>query len=209
MSGSGPELSDPGVGLGEPASGTPGGSEDSDSGIAAQRHGDGAVRSIAGWLRDHSELGVAALLAGSGALVMIDALTMTTDFTQRGPVGPKAVPLAVATLLLVVAAVLAIDVLRGGRGEPEGGEDIDLAMSPEWRTVLLLVGVFVANIALIEVVGFPVSGALLFWGVAFALGSRHWLRDPLVAVSLALVTYVVFVRLLDVPLPGGPLDGVI
>jgi putative tricarboxylic transport membrane protein len=115
----------------------------------------------------------------------------------------------VGALLLVVAVTLAIDVLRGGRGEAEGGEDIDLATPPEWRTVLLLGGVFVANIALIEVVGFPISGALLFWGAAYALGSRHWLRDPLVAVSLALVTYVVFERLLGVPLPGGPLAGVI
>lgn len=166
------------------------------------------LQSAAAWLRERSELGIAVLLAAAGALVIVDALTMSTDFTQRGPVGPKAVPLVVGALLLVVAAVLAVDVLRGGRGVAEGGEDIDLSTAPDWRTVALLGGVFVATIALIDVVGFPIAGALLFWGAAFALGSRHWVRDPLVAVTLALVTYVVFVRLLGVPLPGGPLQGV-
>ena len=28
-----------------------------------------------------------------------------------------------------------MDVLRGGRGEPEGGEDVDLAGGTDWRTV--------------------------------------------------------------------------
>ncbi|WP_067539401.1 tripartite tricarboxylate transporter TctB family protein [Nocardia crassostreae] len=160
------------------------------------------------WLKERSELVVAALLAGAGGLVLFDALTMSTDFTQRGPVGPKAVPVLVGLLLLVVAVALAIDVVRGGSGEAEAGEDIDLDTPLEWRTVLLLIGVFVANIMLIDLVGFPISGLLLFWGAAYALGSRHFVRDPLVAVTLSLVTYVVFVDLLGVALPGGPLEGV-
>ena len=56
---------------------------------------------------------------------------------------------------------------------------------------------------------FPVSGALLFWGTAYALGSRRVDRDPLIAAGLALFTYVVFNNLLGVPLPGGPLMGVL
>ncbi|WP_330231118.1 tripartite tricarboxylate transporter TctB family protein [Nocardia sp. NBC_00508] len=201
MTSDGPERSHARIGISGP--------KGSDAEINKQRQGSNTVGSLSGWLREHAELGVVVLLAGSGALVIIDAMTMPVGYTQRGPVGPKAMPLAVGALLLVVAVTLAVDVLRGGRGEAEAGEDIDLATPPEWRTVLLLVGVFVGNIVLIDIVGFPISGALLFWGAAYALGSRHWLRDPLVAVALALVTYVVFVRLLDVPLPGGPLDGMI
>jgi hypothetical protein len=75
------------------------------------------------WLRDHSELGVCVLLLALGALVLTDALTMDVDITQRGPVGPKTVPIVVGIGLLVIAALLAVDVLRGGRGEAEGGED--------------------------------------------------------------------------------------
>ncbi|GAB2640597.1 tripartite tricarboxylate transporter TctB family protein [Nocardia goodfellowii] len=170
----------------------------------------GAPRTgVAGWFQDRSELVVSVLLAGAGAVVITDALRMSTSFTQRGPVGPKAMPLVVGALLVLVAAALAFDVLRGGRGEAEGGEDVDLSAPPEWRTVALLIGVFVANIVLIDIVGFPIAGTLLFWGAAFALGSRHWVRDPLIAVALALVTYVVFGELLGVTLPGGPLEGVL
>ncbi|MEV7193191.1 tripartite tricarboxylate transporter TctB family protein [Streptomyces sp. NPDC093510] len=161
------------------------------------------------WLREHSELGVCVLLLALGTLVLTDALTMDVEITQRGPVGPKTVPVAVGVGLLVVAVLLAVDVLRGGRGEAEGGEDIDLSEPADWRTVLLLAGVFLATAVLIEPAGFPVAGALLFWGSAYALGSRHPDRDPLIAAALSVITYEVFNNLLGVPLPGGPLMGVL
>jgi len=161
------------------------------------------------WLRDHSELGVCALLLALGVLVLADALTMDADIAQRGPVGPKTVPVVVGIGLLVIAALLAVDVLRGGRGQAEGGEDVDLSEPADWRTVLLLAGIFLGTSVLIEPLGFPAAGALLFWGAAFALGSRRLDRDPLIAAVLSLVTYVVFDKLLGVPLPGGPLMGVL
>ncbi|MFI6932724.1 tripartite tricarboxylate transporter TctB family protein [Streptomyces sp. NPDC050287] len=161
------------------------------------------------WLREHSELGVCVLLLALGVLVLTDALTMDVDLTQRGPVGPKTVPVVVGIGLLVIAALLAVDVLRGGRGQAETGEDVDLSEPADWRTVLLLTGVFLGAAALIEPLGFPLAGALLFWGAAFALGSRRADRDPLIAAVLSLVTYVVFNNVLGVPLPGGPLMGVL
>jgi putative tricarboxylic transport membrane protein len=157
------------------------------------------------WLRDHAELGVCLLLLALGGLVLGDVLTMDVDITQRGPVGPKTAPTVVGVALLAVAVLLAVDVLRGGRGEAEGGEDVDLAAPGDWRTVLLLAGVFLGNAVLIEPLGFPASGALLFWGSAYALGSRSLDRDPLIAAVLSLLTYAVFNTLLGIPLPGGPL----
>lgn len=161
------------------------------------------------WLRAHSELGVCVLLLVLGVLVLTDALTMNVDIAQRGPVGPKTVPIVVGIGLLAVAVLLAVDVLRGGRGEAEAGEDIDLSEPADWRTVLLLAGVFLATAVLIEPLGFPLAGALLFWGAAYALGSRHLTRDPLIAAGLSLLTFVLFNNLLGVPLPGGPLMGVL
>ncbi|MEU6929854.1 tripartite tricarboxylate transporter TctB family protein [Streptomyces sp. NPDC046385] len=169
----------------------------------------GAPAKRPSWLREHSELGVGLILLALGVLVLTDALTMPVDMGQRGPVGPRTVPLVVGTGLLVVAVLLAVDVLRGGRGEAEGGEDVDLSEPGDWRTVLLLAGVFLGFAVLIGPAGFPVAGALLFWGAAYALGSRHLHRDPLIAAALSLFTYVVFDKLLGVPLPGGPLMGVL
>ncbi|MFD9718305.1 tripartite tricarboxylate transporter TctB family protein [Streptomyces sp. NPDC059076] len=161
------------------------------------------------WLRDHSELGVSVMLFALGVLVLTDALTMDVDIAQRGPIGPTTVPIVVGIGLLVIAALLAFDVMRGGRGEAEGGEDIDLSEPSDWRTVLLLAGVFLVFAILINPIGFPISGTLLFWGAAYALGSRHFQRDPLIAAVLSVVTYYLFNNLLGVPLPGGPLMGVL
>jgi putative tricarboxylic transport membrane protein len=159
------------------------------------------------WLREHSELGVSVLLFAIGVLVLSDALAMEVELAQRGPVGPKTVPIVVGCGLLLVALLLAVDVLRGGRGEAEGGEDIDLSEPSDWQTVLLLTGVFLAFAVLIGPLGFPIAGTLLFWGAAFALGSRNHTRDPLIAGVLTLATYYVFNNLLGVPLPGGPIMG--
>lgn len=173
-------------------------------------HTPSAPRSDArSWLRDHSEIGVSVMLFVLGVLVLTDALTMDVDIAQRGPVGPTTVPIVVGIGLLVIAALLAVDVIRGGQGEAEGGEDIDLSEPSDWRTVLLLGGVFLGFAVLIDPVGFPISGTLLFWGAAYALGSRHPQRDPLIAAVLSVATYYIFNNLLGVPLPGGPLMGVL
>ncbi|XVQ14884.1 tripartite tricarboxylate transporter TctB family protein [Spirillospora sp. CA-255316] len=156
-----------------------------------------------------SEFGVCAFLLALGILVVTDALRIPTDFAQRGPVGPKAVPVLVGSLLVLVSVLLAVDVLRGGRGQAEGGEDIDPAGPVDRRAVLLLAGAFLANAALIDTIGFPLSSAAMFWAAAYALGSRNVARDPLIAVALSLTTWFVFNELLGVPLPGGPLMGVL
>ena len=94
-----------------------------------------------------------------------------------GPSAPPPSRSSSAACWSIVAVFLALDVSRGGRGEPEGGEDIELGGGTDWRTVLMLAAAFVANALLIEPLGWPFSGAILFWGSAFALGSRHYIRD--------------------------------
>ena len=165
-------------------------------------------RQSGSWLREHSELGISVVLAVLGVLVLVDAISLPAIPNERG-IGPEVVPIVVGCALLLVAGLLARDVLRGGRGEAEGGEDVDLTEPADWRTVLLLAAAFLSNVVLIGLVGFPISGAVLFWGAAYALGSRNFVRDPLIAAGISLVTFVVFDELLGVPLPGGPLMGVL
>ena len=160
-------------------------------------------------LRGRSELGVAALLGVVGVVVAVDASGLDAGTAQVGPVGPKVVPLLVAGMLLVCAVLLAVDVLRGGQGELEAGEDVDLDQSSDWRTVLLLVAAFVANIALIDRVGWVISGTVLFWGSVYALGSRHYVRDAVVAVVLSVATFYGFYVGLGIALPAGILQGVL
>lgn len=160
------------------------------------------------WLKEHSELGVCALLALTGLLVLVDSLLGTDAGSQSDPLGPHAVPFVLGILLLVLAVLLALDVLRGGHGEAEGGEDIDLAVPADKRTVAMLAGVLIATAALIPIVGWPLAGMGLFWGAAYTLGSRNPVLDPLIAGGVSLATWILFDPLLGVDLPGGPLMGI-
>jgi putative tricarboxylic transport membrane protein len=152
---------------------------------------------------------VALFLGVLGLIVIVQALLLPESLISRGPVGPAAVPIVVGSLLVVVAVFLAVDVFRGGRGEPEGGEDIELTGSTDWRTVLMLAAAFVSNALLIEPLGWPISGAILFWGAAFALGSRHYIRDAAIALALSFGSWYLFAFGLNSVLPVGILKGIL
>jgi putative tricarboxylic transport membrane protein len=156
-----------------------------------------------------SELGVAVFLGAVGLLVVVSAILLPESRITRGPVGPAAVPIVVGALLLIVSVFLAVDVLRGGRGEPEGGEDVELGGGTDWRTVALLAVAFLANALLIEPLGWPLSGAILFWGSAFALGSRHHVRNVALALVLGVGSWYLFVLGLGISLPVGILKGIL
>jgi putative tricarboxylic transport membrane protein len=164
---------------------------------------------LASRLKGRSELGVALLLGVVGVIVLVDALALATPYSQSDPVGPKTVPYIVAGVLLVCAVMLAINVLRGGQAEAEGGEDIDLTHPADWKTVVPLVGAFVANILLIDWAGWVISGTVLFWGSAWALGSRHYVRDGIISIVLAVITFYGFYLGLGIPLPAGLLKGIL
>ena len=156
-----------------------------------------------------SELGVALFLGAVGLVVLVSAILLPESRIARGPVGPAAVPIVVGILLLVVSVFLAVDVLRGGRGEPEGGEDVELTGRSDWRTVAMLAVAFLANALLIEPLGWVFSGAILFWGSALALGSRHYVRDAVIAVALSIGSFYLFALGLGIVLPPGILRGIL
>ena len=156
-----------------------------------------------------SEYGVALFLGALGVLVIVQALMLPESRIARGPVGPAVVPVVVGSMLVIVAAFLALDIRRGGRGEPEGGEDVELTGGSDWRTVAILVAAFLFNALTIESLGWPVSGAVLFWGSAFALGSRYYVRDALIAVVLSVGSWYLFVLGLNIALPVGTLRGIL
>jgi putative tricarboxylic transport membrane protein len=162
-----------------------------------------------GRVRKLPELLLAALIIGLGVLCVVEATTIPTNAASRGPVGSGAMPMVVGVLLVLAGALIAIDVLRGRLGEMEGGEDIDFDQQADWKALALICLVFLANAVLIERVGWPVSGAVLFYGAAVALGSRRTYRDVAIAVAVSLASYYLFDTVLGIPLPAGPLEGVL
>ena len=58
----------------------------------------------------------------------------------------------------MLAVILAIAIPRGSVGEADAGEDVDPNTPGDWRTVGLLVGLFVAVILLVNPLGWAITG---------------------------------------------------
>ena len=158
--------------------------------------------------KDPAQYGLAALLAVVGGYVVYDGTTLRSGFADQ-PVQPSAFPYVVGGALLVLAVLLAVATARGDLPEGEEGEDVDLTQPADWRTVGLLVAVFVLNVALIDLLGWAVTGALLFTGTAWVLGNRRLWLNLLIGTALSVGTWYGFYVGLGVPIPAGILDGIL
>ncbi|KQW43886.1 hypothetical protein ASC77_21015 [Nocardioides sp. Root1257] len=156
---------------------------------------------------DRAQYGLAALLAVVGAWTVYDASTLDVGFAD--PVGPRVFPYVIGTGMIVLAVLLAVATARGSRPEPEAGEDVDLTVSADWLTVTKLLGVLLFTVATMNLLGWAVSGALLFAGAAWVLGSRTVIRDVLVGAVLAVGSWYGFYVGLGIPLTPGILDGIL
>jgi putative tricarboxylic transport membrane protein len=79
----------------------------------------------------------------------------------------------------------------------------------DWRTVGLLLGSVVAFVALLELLGWIISAALLFWLVAYALGSRRHIFDIGVGLLFSSVIQLAFGAALGLSLPSGFTGGIL
>jgi len=157
--------------------------------------------------RDLAQLGLAALLLVVGAYTFYDATTLRVGFGD--PVGPRVFPYVIGAVTVLLGLLLVLATLRGDVPQAEGGEDVDLRHPADWTTVLKLVGVLLFTVLTVSFLGWAVSGALLFVGAAWSLGSRTLVRDVIVGVVLSVSSWYFFHEGLGVILPAGILDGVL
>ncbi|MEO3800918.1 tripartite tricarboxylate transporter TctB family protein [Nonomuraea sp. B1E8] len=161
---------------------------------------------MARWWRP--ELGLAFVVLVLGVLVVVGTLDVSAAASQLG-LGPRFFPMLVGGAMVLIGLFYVADVVRGGRGDPEESEDVDVDAPADWRSVGLVSGIFLAFSALLNVLGWIIGASLLFFGLAVVLGAEHRTRAALIAVVVAITTYLLFVKGLGVSLPGGPLTGVI
>ena len=146
--------------------------------------------------RDLPQLGLAAALVLVGAYTFYDATTLQIGFGD--PVGPRVFPYVIGAVTVLLGVLLAVATLRGDVPEAEGGEDVDLRQPADWVTVLT-----------VSFLGWAISGAILFVGSAWSLGSRTLVRDVIVGLVLSVGSWYAFHEGLGVILPAGILDGVL
>ncbi len=115
------------------------------------------------------------------------------------PVGPRAYPLM---LLILLGAGALLLMFKPGL---ETGDEPEPRIVPAMlRKTLICLALLLALAALFERVGFIVTATLFGLGMARLFGGR-WLPSAILAVVLGIGLYLLFDRILDVPLPMGVL----
>ncbi|MDP9849416.1 tripartite tricarboxylate transporter TctB family protein [Streptosporangium lutulentum] len=154
------------------------------------------------------ELVLALVVLALGAFVIVGTADVTAAGSTFG-LGPRFFPIIVGAALLLIGLFYVLDVVRGGHGDPEQTEDADTEAPADWRTVALVSVIFLTFAGLLDLLGWIIAGALLFFGLSLTLGAEHRLRAGVISVLLSTVTYLTFVKGLGVTLPAGLLSGVI
>lgn len=188
-----------------------------------------STRSTAGL----SELVVPALLLAMAIFLTIGIINMEVPPTASTP-GPTFFPIIVTVVLVAMAVLYSIQVLRH-RGTVEDDDDFGVeesvdepavdaeeltppisARTPwpldsvsDWRSVGIVVGSLALFTALLNPLGWLLSAALLFFGVAYALGDgKHPLKDLCIGVAMSSFVQIAFSGGLGLSLPPGILEGI-
>ena len=152
--------------------------------------------------RNNGELAMTALLGALGLYLVLDAGSIAIPGSAN-TIGPRFFPYLVGGLVLATALALGFRVLRGDRGPADESEDVDPTAGTSWRAVGIVAVAFLARALLINVIGWPLAVTLMFATIAWALGARGLVR-PLIAGGISsVVVWIVFVKALNVALPGG------
>ncbi|ROP34649.1 tripartite tricarboxylate transporter TctB family protein [Pseudokineococcus lusitanus] len=150
---------------------------------------------------------VVAVVVAVAAYLTYGYLTMPVSEGSEGP-GPRFFPGIVLVVAWGVAVGLAVDAVRARRRARSGadrGEDEhpDGPAPTDWRAVGTVTAVFAVFVVALVPLGWLLSGAFLFWGVAQALGSRRRLFDAGVGLAISSVVQLVFGAVLGLGLPAG------
>ncbi len=149
---------------------------------------------------------VASAVICAGLATIVIASTVTVPLSSN-VVGPRAFPYAVGVVLSLAGVAVLVDTLRGRLGAPDAGEDVDTDAPTDWSTLLRIFLSFAAHIAVVDLVGWALAGALLFTLIAWSLGANI-VRAAVAGLILGFVVQALFVSALGVTLPAGPFAGV-
>ncbi len=152
--------------------------------MRTQRAADRALATVAG-------------LLGAGVLVAARGIER-----QAGEgLTPRAFPIAIALALLASGAALAVTAWRRG----DEGSEIDWPGGDGLRRMAVVLAATAVYVASLSVAGFPLASVVFVTAVTAYLGRGGWPSAAAAGIGTALVLYAVFIRLLGLALPSGPL----
>ena len=153
-------------------------------------------RSGPGRRPDGAAFFIAAGLAGLGALLIWEAARIPDRAGYAG-VGPADIPRMIGWGLVVLALFTVIDAVRSG--------PVDRIRQQPVPVLWILAGLGL-QLALLHWAGFVIASGLLFACTAAAFGNRRFALTVPVGLIFAGAVYGMFDRVLQLNLPGGPLE---
>ncbi len=153
------------------------------------------------------ELAFAGSLLLLGIIVLIDTNNMLVP-PGSGSVGPQVFPTIIGIFIIAVSIILAIEILRGNYGQPEGTEFGEIKAKTDWKTLSTVAASILTYPFLIESAGFVIASTVVFFGVGYAYGARKLIRNLLIALIFSLIVFLTFTEFLNVNLPAGLLKGI-
>jgi putative tricarboxylic transport membrane protein len=139
-----------------------------------------------------------------GLIIFVDSMQMQVPPTYAR-VGPQAFPYFIAFGLASVGIYFVWNSWAAGARR----EIVAAGFATDWRALLIIGASLLIHFNVLKPLGFVISGIFLFMCVAFAFGSRNFLRDGIVAVVLVLTSYLGFTHGLGLQLPPGILAGIL
>ena len=164
------------------------------------------TRGNGGFGTGRSGLVIPGLLVALGLYLVVGIITMEVPEGAKHP-GPKFFPIIIAIAVFVLAALMAIQLIR--HPEPVPADAKAYKSYSDWKTIALVAGGFLLFALLLVPVGWLLSAAFLFWIIAFALGSKNRLGDVGIALVFSSCIQLAFGAALGLNLPAGILEGVL
>jgi putative tricarboxylic transport membrane protein len=152
------------------------------------------------------EHGAQAALIALGVGVAVESMSLGL-WTRLGP-GPGLLPLLLGLMLVGLAAIWAVQSLLATRvatAQDDSAQDDsahdDGAEPLDPRYIAVVIGSLIALTALLDLIGFQIAMALFLLLHLRWVGRRGWLLSIGLALAGSVGTFVLFDRVLQVPLP--------
>ena len=142
-------------------------------------------------------------LLACAAVVLWQTLAIPVS-PMYSKVGPRVFPYLTTAGLGVLAILLIVAAARGG-WQPDDEKDTPT----DWKALAFVAAGLIANVMMIQPLGFTAASVVMFVLICFGFGSRHPLRDALIALVLALAAYFGFARALGVNIGAGFIENVL
>jgi putative tricarboxylic transport membrane protein len=141
-------------------------------------------------------IGLISLLFGA----FIVYLTLDFPSLEGGHPGPALFPRILAFLFSACGAAMILSDIRARKPKP-GGKAFFPGWGPTWNA-LSVIAVVIMYTLIVDALGFILTGTVLFCLLMMKLGVRT-LSSVVLSVALTVGVYLLFHKLLMVPLPWG------